>query len=293
MVYDTLCLSSGGIYGITYIGALDYLIEEKIIELNKIKNYVGTSIGALFLFLILIGYSIKDINDIIINLNFSKLQTEINIENVLGDYGINDGSKFIHMMTFFLKRKLNIDDITFKELYIKYNKNFIVIGTNLSKGVEAIFNYINTPDMSVITAVRISISIPIIFTPVLYNGEYYVDGALSNVFPIDHCNQDKTISINLPYSDFYENNNILDIFLNSLKVVLKSISIKNKCLNSDNMINIYSDKHTSFDFNITLDTKINFIKIGREYTLNHVNNSKLLIKIICNNILNDIIMTIH
>jgi predicted acylesterase/phospholipase RssA len=289
MVYDTLCLSSGGIYGITYIGALDYLIEEKIIELKNIKNYVGTSIGALFLFFIIIGYTIKDINDIIINLNFTKLQTEISIENVLGDYGINNGSKFIYMMTFYLKKKLNIDDITFKELYSKYDKKFTVIGTNLSKGVEAIFDNINTPDMSVITAIRISISIPIIFTPVLYKGEYYVDGALTNVFPIDHCDQNKTISLNLPYSDFYENNNIFDIFLNSLKVVLKSVACKNKCLNPANMINIYSDKHSSFDFNITLDTKINFINIGREFTLNHVNNHKLFIKIICNNILNSII----
>ena len=104
MIYDTLCLSSGGIYGIAYIGALDYLIEEKIINLNNIKNYVGTSVGALSLFFIIVGYSVKDVNDIVINLNWSKLQTEIKIEEVLGDYGINNGSKMVYMLKFFLKK---------------------------------------------------------------------------------------------------------------------------------------------------------------------------------------------
>ena len=55
MIYDTLCLSSGGIYGLSYIGALDYLINEKILNLNNIKNFAGTSIGSVILFFIIIG----------------------------------------------------------------------------------------------------------------------------------------------------------------------------------------------------------------------------------------------
>jgi len=295
MVYDTLCLSSGGIYGIAYIGALDYLIEEKIIDLNNIKNYVGTSVGAFCLFMIIIGYSIKDMNDIIINLNFSKLQTEVNIEQVLENYGINNGSKFIFLIKYFIKKKLKVEDITFNELFLKYNKNYVVIGTNFSKGVEEVFNYKNTPDMSIVTAIRISISIPFVFTPVLYNNQYYVDGALTNIFPINHCNQETTIAINLPYPDSYEINNVLDLFLNSLKIIAKSIACKNECKLCDNIINIAIDDVVTFDLDIKLETKVNLINIGRENAIKHVKNSKILIKVICNNILdgiiNDIIKT--
>lgn len=291
MSYDTLCLSSGGIYGITYVGALDYLIEEKIIDLNNIKNYVGCSVGALILFMIVLGYSIKDINDIIINLNFSKLETDIKIEEVLENYGINDGSKFVCMIKFFLKKKIKVEDITFNELFLKYNKNFVVIGTNFSKGVEEVFNYINTPDMSIITAIRISISVPLVFSPVLYNGQYYVDGALTNIFPINHCNQKTTIGLNLPYANSYEINNIFDVFLNSLKIIAKSISCKNECMICDNIINIPSVelRLSSSNLDIKLETKINLINIGRKFTMEHVKNSKLLIKIICSNILDEII----
>jgi hypothetical protein len=289
MIYDTLCLSSGGIYGLAYIGALDYLIEEKIFDFKNIKKYIGTSIGSLVLFLLVIGYSVKEINNIIINLNFNKLQSELNIESILENFGINNGNKVVYMLKFFLKKKLNIDDITFNELYLKYHKEFIVIGTNFSKGEEAIFNYINTPDMSIITAVRISISIPIVFTPVLYNHEYYVDGGLTNIFPINHCNQETTLGIRLPYSDSYKIDNILDVFLHSLKIVSKTISCKNECKLSDNIISIYCNDYSSIDLNITLEAKIILINLGRESTIKHLNNSKLHIKIICLDILNDMI----
>jgi predicted acylesterase/phospholipase RssA len=293
MVYDTLCLSAGGIFGISYLGALDYLIEEKILNLNDIKNYVGTSVGTIFLFLIILGYSIENINSIIINFNLIKLQSEINIENILENFGINNGNKFICMIKYFLKKKLNIDDITFNELYVKYNKNFIVIGTNYSNGSEAVFNYINTPNMSIITAIRISISIPIIFTPVLYNDNYYVDGGLTNMFPINHCNQETTIAINLSFPDSYKINNILDIFLNSLKIIGKSISCKNKCKIHDNIINIQSHLNNSISLDATLEEKINLINHGRHHTMKHVKNSKLYIKTICLNILDEIIIKIE
>jgi len=289
MIYDTLCLSSGGVYGLAYIGALDYLVDENIIYLDKINNYVGTSIGSLILFFIVIGYNIKEINEIIINLNFSKLQSEINIENVLLNNGINDGSKFIILLKFFLKKKLNKNDITFNELYLKLNKNFTVIGTNYSKGEEAIFNYIKTPDMSIITAIRISISVPIIFTPVLYKDEYYIDGALTNTFPINHCNQETTIALNLPYSNSYKIDNIIDILMNSIKIMSKSISCKNEFQISDNIINIYNEEFNSFDLNVSLETKIKLISIGRDAIIEHVNKSKKLINLLCTNIINDII----
>ena len=293
MNYDTICLSSGGIYGIAYLGALDYLIEEKILSLDKIKNYVGCSVGSLFLFMIILGYSIKDINHFIIEFNFNKLENEIKIENILTDYGINNGNKVVYLLNFFLYNKLNIDDITFEELFIKNNKKFIVIGTNYSTGTEAIFSHLTTPDMSIITAIRISTSIPVIFTPILYKDEYYMDGALTNIFPINHCNQETTIGINLPYSGNYKINNIFDIFLNSIKIILKSVAYKNEYKVYDNIINILNEEFNPVDLNITLEIKIKLLNIGRKSAIEHVNNSKLHIKKICSDILSDIINKIH
>ena len=58
MNFDTLCLSGGGINGFLYIGALDYLQTNNIIDFTKINNYFGTSIGAMTCFILALDYSI-------------------------------------------------------------------------------------------------------------------------------------------------------------------------------------------------------------------------------------------
>ena len=292
MNYDTICLSSGGMFGISFIGVIDYLINEKIINLDNIKNYAGTSVGTIILFFIIIGYSMKEMNDIIIHFNFSKLDIDCNLDNIFNNYGINDGVKVICMLKFFLKNKMDIDDITFIELYEKYGKNFIVVGTNFSNGGETIFNYINSPNLSIITAIRISISIPFIFTPYLYNNEYYVDGGLTNMFPINHCNQETTIGIRLPYARTFELNNVVDIFINSIQIILKSVSCKDKYEFEDNIINIDHNEISIFNLKISLERKIHLLNMGRKFVIEHFNNNKTYIRKICSDILDEIISNI-
>ena len=52
--------------------------------------------------------------------------------------------------------------------------------------------------MSVLLAIRISMSLPFIFTPVFYNGCHYVDGALLRNFGIEFCDPQKTIGLTTP-----------------------------------------------------------------------------------------------
>ena len=292
MDYDTLCLGSGGMFGISYIGVIDYLIKEEIINLDKIKNYAGTSVGTIILFFIIMGYSMKELNDIVIYFNFNKLDIDCNLDDIFNNYGMNDGIKIIYLLKFFLKKKMNIDDITFIELYEKYNKKFIIIGTNFSKGEETVFNYINTPNLSIITAIRISISIPFIFTPYLYNNEYYVDGGLTNMFPIKHCNQETTIGIRLPYSKTFKLDNVCDIFINTLQIILKSVSCKDNFEFKDNIISIDHNEIAVFNLNITLERKIHLINMGVRFVIEHFNNNKIYIRKICSNVLDEIISSI-
>ena len=49
--------------------------------------------------------------------------------------------------------------------------------------------------MDVLLAIRMSFSIPFVFTPVKYNNNFYVDGSVLNDFPIDLCDKDNFIGI--------------------------------------------------------------------------------------------------
>ena len=53
--YDTLVLSGGSSKGIMTLGALQYLYDNFL--LKNIKNYIGTSAGAMICYLLAIGYT--------------------------------------------------------------------------------------------------------------------------------------------------------------------------------------------------------------------------------------------
>ena len=57
MKYDTVCLSGGGIFGFTFIGAIYELINNNLLDINNIKTWIGTSAGAIISFIFALGYN--------------------------------------------------------------------------------------------------------------------------------------------------------------------------------------------------------------------------------------------
>ena len=284
---DTLCFSGGGIKGFSFIGVLDYLEKNNKINLELIKNYVGTSCGAMLSFLLSINYSIDELKEFILNFNFQVLinETDNNIENLLINFGLDDGNKIIYMLQSFLKNKYNTVDITFEEHYELTNNNLIIIGTNYTKSSEVIFNYKNTPSVSVITALRISISIPLIFTPVFYNDNCYIDGALVNNFPINHCNIKNTIGINI-INKHNKLDNITLFITNCIGILMQK---KYESLNIINICELEDEICNAIDFNVSKEKKNDLINLGYNIAEDYI--SKLSYSI-CNSIINDIISSI-
>jgi len=257
-----LCLSGGGVRGLCFIGVLEKLIEHNKIELNKIDMYVGASIGSIITFFLILGVSIEEIKEFIITFNFFKLNEEIDCINLIEKFGINNGEKVKLLFSKFLELKLNVKDITFKELFNKIQKKILIVGTNLTKCQEELFSVDTSPDMSVITALRISISIPIIFTPVIYNNSVYVDGGLVNNFPINYCPKDKTFGIYTNNCNSFEINSIQSILTACTNVIANIISQKNLNYKYKNIIKIvYTDQLLSI-LDATQEKKKYMFEIG-------------------------------
>ena len=259
----TLCFSGGGIKGFSFLGALQGLIEKKIVNLSEIKCFVGTSIGAVLAFLLNLEWEIEEIKEFIFNFNFSKLKGEINSISFFQTYGIQDGERFKLLLIKFLESKLNLKDITFEELYKKTNKKLIIIGANLSKAKEVVFSYKNTPTFSVILALRISTSVPIIFSPVIYENEYYVDGGIVNNFPLNHCSKKSTIGFYIKNSDECNDiNSLKKIVTSVLGVTADTISEKNIKKYFNSVIQIKNSEFIPTNFDIDLETKKKIIELG-------------------------------
>jgi len=258
---NTLCFSGGGIKALAFIGALEHLLEKNIFALEDIKTFVGSSAGSMLSFLLNIGWKINEIKAFLLNFNFEKLISEINSLALFETYGIQDGNKLQLLFIKFLENKFQVKDITFEELYQRTNKKIIVIGTNLTKSEEAVFSYKTTPKFSVVLALRISSSIPLIFKPIKYENELYVDGGIVNNFPLNHCSKKTTIGLYIKNSG-NSIESINDFILSVLNTTTDTISNKSMKKYKKNVIEIINTNSEFIKFNINLEERNRIIKDG-------------------------------
>jgi predicted acylesterase/phospholipase RssA len=98
-------------------------------------------------------------------------------------FGIETGDRLMNYLSDMFRFK-NIDpDITLGDLYKKTQKRLIITTTCIGKGVRY-FDYENAPNLKVLLAIRMSISMPFFFTAVKHEGDYYVDGGMLDNFPV-------------------------------------------------------------------------------------------------------------
>ena len=69
-------------------------------------------------------------------------------------------------------------------IYNKTQKTLIVTAVCINEKQVYYISHENFPNMSVKLALRMSSCIPILFSPVLYNGKYFIDGGCMDNFPI-------------------------------------------------------------------------------------------------------------
>ena len=175
---NKLVFSGGSTKGISYIGIIKGLEENNLFK--NIKTFAGTSIGAIFSFLLTIGYDYYSLNDIVKSINIEKL-CKI---NKMSSYGFDDEVNLVSMIKELMDKKNIKHDITFKELFKLTNKRLIITVTNLTLKKAEYLDYKRTPDMNVLIGLRMSFSVPIVFKPIIYNGCYYVDGGLVDNLPV-------------------------------------------------------------------------------------------------------------
>jgi NTE family protein len=188
-----LVLSGGGAKGMAHIGALK-VIEELGVRIDYIG---GTSTGAIVGGLYAVGYSAVQIDSIFKEINFSELiqddlprsaktffekyeSERYALTLPFQDFKISlpsSISKGQNMYDLFSKLTLHVNDIEdFNELPIP----FFCIATNIESGKETILNKGYLP-----RAVAASSALPTLFNPVKLGDSIFIDGGITNNYPID------------------------------------------------------------------------------------------------------------
>ena len=189
-MYEYLALSGGGMKGISYIGAFKALERLKIAP--KIKGIIGSSVGSLTALFFVLGYTADEMLEIITNIDLSKY-TEDGFNSLLSNFGLDNGIKLINIIYAIAKQKCDLKNVTLKQLYEKYPIELVITGSNITEAKTTYFSYKTTPDVFVLDAIRISISIPYKFTPIKYNDCFYVDGFIFQPYPISYFGDKKVL----------------------------------------------------------------------------------------------------
>jgi NTE family protein len=272
-IFDEIIISSCGNKGYLLIGCLNELSMNYPIQ--KINYFTGTSGGSIICLLLNLGYSIDEMTDILMKINFGDFQ-DFKLLNLIENCGLDDGNKFSNLIKAIIINKGYNNNITFLELYNISKKNLTIVTVNITTGLTEYHNYINTPSMSILLSIRMSMNIPLVFSPILYNNNFYIDGALLEPFPYYYHKSTKKIGFwlfdeseinflknyefefinKLPDSLTYMFNLIKILHVNYIKKYYKKIP-------KDVIYINYNLKNISFEnFNVSNTDKFKMFNIG-------------------------------
>lgn len=256
-----LVLGGGGARGLAHIGAIEVLQEHGY----NITSVAGTSMGALVGGLYAAG-RFNDLKQTVLGLTRRQILSLIDIS-----IGID------HIATAEKLRQL-LDKMTEGKKIEQLDIPFCCSATDVVTGKEKVFNSGSLSD-----AIRASISIPCIFSPMRVDGHVYVDGSVHNTLPLNRVARQKgdiLVAVNAsapdskPHTEFMpkksdDDNQVLQWLKERLPIMRKQfsenylnmalrvaqISIQNNTEMAiaqtppDICVNVPMDAFTLFDFN--------------------------------------------
>lgn len=189
----------GGVKGIALIGAVCCLEDRGY----KFENLAGTSAGSIVASLLAVGYSGKELKEIVEGIDYANFLDKSIFDNFkiisligktigfIKDKGIYSGNPIYEYIEKLLQKK---GKTKFKDVsrdgksYLKIIASDVTRGEILILPDDLILYGIDPMEFSIATAVRMSISIPLIFKPVKVkykdNISLIVDGGLLSNYPI-------------------------------------------------------------------------------------------------------------
>lgn len=172
--------------GIATLGALVEL--QKAHWLGACHRFAGTSVGAILAALLATDTNLEQVfRDHILNFKYCP---SYDLGSLDKHFGLDTGVGLEKWIDALLG-----EPTTFAEIQAKYNNTLLICASNLNTRQPVIFGPDTHPDMDVALALRLSCSIPLYFTAKTYDKELYVDGAVTENFPIAAASAQGTYTV--------------------------------------------------------------------------------------------------
>ena len=279
-----LVLSGSGARFASFIGSYISILRVYPRLMKELKTVIATSGGALVGALICLDYSVHAIEDLCLHLEYNDLKN-LDINRFLLDYGVESGSSIVKLFKAVIKKKLGDGEATFKDLFNKTGRTLIITGTNISTMSLVSFSHETHPDMQIWRALRITISIPFLFTTTRYQGHHYVDGGVLCQFPIRFLPMlgpfDSVIGINLEFKN--QHNDIHDVvsYIKALtKTIFKSVNFIDFADLDEKftIIRIITENLSAFDLDISVTVRQQLMDSAKRQTHDHLEKPEQVVR---------------
>jgi len=270
---EHLAISGAGPAGIIQVGMIQQALAEGVFSLDNIKSYHGSSAGAIISLLLCIRVSIQELVDYVVLRPWEKW-IMYDIPHFYNNKGLVSSDCFISFVSPFF-HAYNIPlDITLKELYDRTGIDLYIYTTKMSSLESIALHHINHPDLKAIQCIMMSANMPILFTPVKYKNEYYIDGALRSHCPLILFPEDTVLNIYISYQPSLLNIEDTKDYFSHLCLTMFYIVCNNSVppkghliqYNEHSMVNINSWKKGIYDETYRRE----MIDIGKQCTQSYI-----------------------
>jgi len=208
MTIKHLVLSGGGPIMIQLLGAIQHLESNNFIDLKNIESIYGTSAGAIVGVLICLKYDWETINDYIIKRPWQDV-FKIKVDKIFESYskkGIFDFKTIEKCFKPLFDAKDIQMDITLEDFYKYSNVELHFFSFEINDFKIEDISYLTHPKLSLLSAIHMTCSLPILVTPVCIDDKFYIDGGIVCNYPLKICiDSGKNIDEILGFKNQYDN----------------------------------------------------------------------------------------
>jgi hypothetical protein len=289
MTIKHLVIPGGGPSGILFLGALEYLDKEKFWNIENIESIYAISVGAIIGILLCFKVEWETINDYIIKRPWHEA-FDVNIHLIFNAFS-NKGLFSKNAAEIFFKPFLDAKDlsinITMKEFYEISKIELHIFSLEINHFEIVDISYLTHPDLLLLTAVQMSIAIPLIISPVCIDNKCYLDFVYICNNPLNYCvekyeNVEEILGFKNIYEDesestiITETSNMLDYIINLIIKIFKNVGKKKEKEVSINNQVICNTSYMSFStINNALSSeriRIELLDKGKEIGKNFISD---------------------
>ena len=189
MTIKHLVISGGGPTGIKSLGILKELWDQSFWNITDIQTIYATSAGSLISLLLILEADINTITNYVLNRPWHEAYP-LDISQFFDMYK-NKGFYGNNITEIFFKPFLDSKDlpltITMQELFEYSGIELHIFSLEINDFKICDISHKTHPKLSVLTAIHMSIAIPIVISPVCLENKCYIDGGMINNYPLQYC----------------------------------------------------------------------------------------------------------